>query len=202
MKDCKFRNYLTSNIDIDIHQVEECLSFQEIKNIKKGTFLLREGEICQHAYFVEHGLLRTFSIDDKGKEHLLQFAPEGWFIADHDSLYFKKPSLYFIQALEDSTIYQLNDNFFDHMASKNHAFSQFNTKLLHNHISQLQKRIIQLISATAEDRYLTFTHLYPDIPLRVPQTMVASYLGITPESLSRIRKELAQKNFYQKKNNL
>lgn len=195
MKDCKFRNYLTSNIDIDIHQLEQCLSFQEVKNFKKGVYLLQEGDICKYAYFVEKGLLRAYFIDDKGKEHLLQFAPEGWFIADHDSMYYRKPSAYFIQALEDTTAYQLNDDFFEHLARGNQAFSQFNTKLLHNHISHLQKRIIQLISATAEDRYLSFTQMYPDILLRVPQTMVASYLGITPESLSRIRKELALKNF-------
>ena len=71
---------------------------------------------------------------------------------------------------------------------------EFNNKLLHNHIRQLQNRINQLLSATAEERYLHFTKIYPDIFLRVPQLMVASYLGITPESLSRVRKELAQKN--------
>ncbi len=198
MKDCKFRNYLTSNIDIDIHQLEQCLSYQEVKTFKKGAHLLQEGDICKYAYFVEKGLLRTYYIDDKGKEHLLQFAPEGWFITDHDSMYYQKPSAYYIQALEDSTVHQLSNSFFEHLASQNQDFSQFNTRLLHNHISHLQRRIIQLISATAEDRYLSFTQMYPDILLRVPQTMVASYLGITPESLSRIRKDLALRNFYKK----
>ena len=134
-----------------------------------------------------------FYIDEKGKEHLLQFAPEGWFAADHESMYYRKASSYYIQALEDTTVYQLNDDFFEQLSLKDAAFSQMNQKLLHNHIHHLQKRIIQLIAFTAEERYKEFTRIYPDTLMRVPQTMVASYLGITPESLSRIRKDISQK---------
>lgn len=89
----------------------------------------------------------------------------------------------------------IDENFIQMLSKKISSFSGFNNKLLHNHIRHLQKRINLLLSASAEDRYLQFIATYPDILLRVPQTMVASYLGITPESLSRVRKELARKNF-------
>lgn len=193
MKNLNFKEYLTSNININLSQLESCLSYQQIKYFKKGDFLIKEGDICQYSYFVQEGILRVFYIDDKGKEHLLQFAPEGWFAADHESTYFRKASTYYIQALEDTTVYQLNDDFFEKLSLKDPVFTQFNEKLLHNHIHHLQKRIIQLIAKTAEERYVEFTKTYPDILMRVPQTMVASYLGITPESLSRIRKELTVK---------
>ena len=193
MKNLNFKEYLTSNIGINPSQLETCLSYQQIKYFKKGDFLVKEGDVCQYAYFVQEGILRVFYIDEKGKEHLLQFAPEGWFAADHESMYYRKASSYYIQALEDTTVYQLNDDFFEQLSLKDAAFSQMNQKLLHNHIHHLQKRIIQLIAFTAEERYKEFTRIYPDTLMRVPQTMVASYLGITPESLSRIRKDISQK---------
>jgi CRP-like cAMP-binding protein len=92
MKSLNFKEYLTSNININLTQLESCLSYQQIKYFKKGDFLIKEGDICQYSYFVQEGILRVFYIDDKGKEHLLQFAPEGWFAADHESTYFRKAS--------------------------------------------------------------------------------------------------------------
>lgn len=193
MKNLNFKEYLTTNINIDLNHLESCLYYQQIKYIKKGDFIVKEGDISQFAYFVQEGILRVFYIDDKGKEHLLQFAPEGWFASDHESNYFHTASTYYIQALEDTTVYQLDDSFFEQLSLKDASFNQFNQKLLHNHIHHLQKRIIQLIAFSAEERYVEFTKIYPDILMRVPQTMVASYLGITPESLSRIRKDLTLK---------
>lgn len=194
MKNTKPNEALSSSLNRHLFELESCLLSQQIKHIKKGEFLIKEGDICQYAYFVQQGILRTFYIDEKGKEHLLQFSPENWFAADHESLFYRKASSYYIQALEDSIVYQLDDDFFEQLSVKDPTYIQFNQKLLHNHIHQLQKRIIQLIAYTAEERYLEFTKNYPDILLRVPQAMVASFLGMTPESLSRIRKELSQKN--------
>src|SRR5690606_31768449 len=92
MRDCRLSTYLTSNTDIDIQALENCLLQQRRKSFKKGEFLLQEGDICKHSFFVERGLLRMYAIDAKGKEHLLQFAPEGWFMADHDSFYYSTPT--------------------------------------------------------------------------------------------------------------
>ncbi|HEY6975323.1 MAG TPA: Crp/Fnr family transcriptional regulator, partial [Chitinophagaceae bacterium] len=183
--------------NIDKVIVEELIKKCKSLQVNKGGFLLRQGETCKHSFYVEKGLLRYYSIDEKGKEHILQFAPEQWFVTDRESVYFNQPSHYFIQALENSSVVLLDENFITQLSQENKSFTEFNNRLLHNHIRHLQNRINQLLSATAEERYLDFIKIYPDLLLRVPQSMVASYLGITPESLSRVRKDLATKNFKQ-----
>jgi CRP-like cAMP-binding protein len=188
-------SYLSSNIKIDESEIEKMVVNCEKISVKKGTFLIQKGDVCRHSFFVESGLLRQYSIDKKGKEHIIQFAPENWFMTDRESVYFKQPSQYFIQAQEISNILLIDENFINQLSKKYPSFIAFNNMLLHNHIRNLQKRINQLLSATAEERYLDFIKVYPNLLLRVPQTMIASYLGITPESLSRVRKELALKNY-------
>lgn len=187
--------YLTSNLDIDPNELVSVLENCSVKEVVKDEYLLQPNEFCSAIFFVEKGLLRQFSLDEKGKEHILTFAPENWFVTDRESSYFNKPSRYFIQALENTRVAVLDDRFIQQMSQTFPTFSNFNTTLLHNNIRSLQNRINLLLSASAEDRYLQFIKMYPDILLRVPQSMVASYLGIAPESLSRVRRELAQKNF-------
>lgn len=194
MNNFKLGSFLTTNIDFDSSLLDKLLSKCHEKKVKKGEFLLYTGDSCKHSFFVESGLLRQYSIDEKGKEHILQFAPENWFVSDRESAYFNQPSKYFIQALEDSSVVLIDEQFILELSKMNEDFVGFNNQLLNNHIRHLQKRITQLLSATAEERYLDFIKIYPDITLRVPQTMIASYLGITPESLSRVRKDLALKN--------
>jgi len=174
MNNFKLTTFLTSNIDIDKHSIEALIENCKLLKVDKGSFLLRQGEICKYSFYVEQGLLRYYSIDEKGKEHILQFAPETWFVSDRESVYFNQPSHYFIQALEDSSVILLDENFITQLAQENKSFLQFNNKLLHNHIRHLQNRINQLLSATAEERYLDFIKIYPDLLLRVPQSMVAS----------------------------
>ena len=195
MNDFTLTTFLTTNTGIDTGVAEDIINKQKRMLVEKGELLLKEGEICRHSFFVEKGLLRYYSIDAKGREHIIQFAPEGWFVSDRESVYFNQPSQYFIQALEESRIIALDENFVSELAKQDPSFREFNNRLLHNHIRHLQRRINMLLSATAEERYLDFIKIYPDILLRVPQTMVASYLGIAPESLSRVRKDLAHKNF-------
>lgn len=165
-----------------------------IKMTKKGEYLLREGSYCHHSFFVKEGLLRQYSVDSGGKEHTIQFAPENWFVVDRNSVFFHQPSQYFIQAIEDSIVFFIEEQAIIDLSQKDKAFNEYNNLLLHNHIRHLQKRINMLLGASAEERYLDFTASYPDIMLRVPQSMVASYLGITPEGLSRVRKALAEKH--------
>ncbi len=167
----------------------------ERKSVKRGETLLRQGEGCYHTFFVAKGLLRAYTIDEYGKEHLLQFAPENWFISDRSSVLFDEVSEQFIDAVEDSEVILIETGFFEKLSEISPGFQRFNMYALNNHIRHLHKRINLLISASAEVRYMDFIRLYPDILLRVPQWMIASYLGITPESLSRVRKELARKNF-------
>lgn len=191
MNTFRFKTYLTGNINTTDALTQELLSHCNSKTVEKDSFLLREGEQIAHSFFVESGLLRQYSVDKKGKEHILQFAPENWFMSNRESEYLGQPSSYFIQAIEDSTILIIKKELIQQLSTSNAGFIDFNNRLLHKHIASLQKRVTQLQSASAKERYLDFIKVYPDILLRVPQTYVSSYLGITPESLSRIRKELA-----------
>lgn len=193
MNSFNLKTFLTSNVDIDEQTIKEHIEQLKKVRIKKGNFLLRQGDVCKHSFFVEEGLLKYYSIDDKGKQHILQFAPEGWFVVDRESMFFNQPSQYFIETLEDSVVTMMDEDVFAELSLQNKSFALFNNRLLHNHIRHLQNRINLLLSATAEERYLEFVKIYPDLLLRVPQTLVASYLGITPESLSRVRKDLATK---------
>jgi CRP-like cAMP-binding protein len=149
----------------------------------------------QSFFFVEKGLLRLYTIDDLGKEHVIQFAPENWIVSDRSSAYFNQPSDFYIDVVEDSEVVFLDKVFMDKASEQDLNFRHYFEKLLHNHIRHIQRRVSLLLGATAEQRYMDFIKLYPDLMLRVPQWMIASYLGITPESLSRVRKELAKKHF-------
>jgi len=188
-------NYLSEILKVPKEAISACTSFYTEKKVKKGEFLLREGEVCNGTYFVEKGLLRMYSIDKNGKEHIIQFAPETWLISDRSSLFFNENSSYFIDAVEDSEVLLLKNEFFQKLHIQFPETVESNDILLQKHIRNLQRRVNALLADTAEERYLDFIKMYPNLMLRVPQWMVASYLGITPESLSRVRKELARKNF-------
>ena len=191
----KFKAYLQKNTQIDDKQFESLSKQLKAQKIKKHTILLKPGEVCAHSFFVEKGLLKLYSVDDLGKEHVIQFAPENWIVSDRSSAYFNQPSDIFIDTVEDSEIVYLDKSFMETASEQDINFRYFFDKLLHNHIRHIQRRVSLLLGATAEQRYMDFIKLYPDLMLRVPQWMIASYLGITPESLSRVRKELAKKHF-------
>lgn len=190
-----FKNYLQKNAGVTDKEFE--LLARKLKSvpIEKGKLLLSPGEVCSHSFFVEKGLLRSYTIDPAGKEHIVQFAPENWIITDRSSTYFNEPSEFYIDAVETTTAVFIDPTFIADASDISKNFRLFNEKALHNHIRHLQKRITMLLSASAEQRYMNFIKLYPDLTLRVPQWMIASYLGIAPESLSRVRKELATRHF-------
>ena len=146
-------------------------------NVKKGEILQQKGDLNSKTYTVEKGLLRSYSIDEKGKEHIFMFAPENWLVADNSPT--EEPAELFIDALEDSTV---------HVGEKVFNEDNFSDKIM-KRLSVLQKRIIMLMSSSAIDRYEYFEKTYPQIVQRVSQKMIASFLGITPEALSRVKKE-------------
>lgn len=187
--------YLSKVFEVPAERLNLCSIHYEIKKIPKGEYLLQYGEICRNTFFVEKGLLRMYSIDKNGKEHIIQFAPENWLIGDRSSLYFSEKSNYYIEAVEDSEVSVLSRDFFNKLLEEFPNSIEKSDLVLQKHVKSLQDRINSLLGETAEERYLKFIKMYPDLLLRVPQWMVASYLGITPESLSRVRKELAKKNF-------
>jgi CRP-like cAMP-binding protein len=150
--------------------------------VKKGQIIQCKGDLDSKAYEVESGLLRSYSIDDKGKEHIYMFAPEDWLVADNCDA--KTPCELFIDALEDSVLI---------VSEKEATIQNANVYSLVKRLETLQSRIIKLMSSNALERYEHFIGTYPDITQRVPQRMIASYLGITPEALSRVRKVLSRR---------
>lgn len=190
-----FRNHLSQILGVPITSLEVCSTFYEIKVVKKNEIILREGEISDSTFFVEKGLLRMYSIDKAGKEHVIQFAPENWIISDTTSQLLNEKSRFYIEAIEESVVVITKDGFFENLSKVYPEVAEKNQRLMFNHIKSLQNRVNALISTTAEERYMDFLKKYPNLMLRAPQWMVASYLGITPESLSRVRKELANKKF-------
>ena len=187
-------HYLSEVLEIPVADVSMCGLHYTVKNFQKGELLLSAGEVCKSTYFVEEGLLRMFSTDQNGKEHIIQFAPEKWLMSDRSSLYFNEKSNYYIEAVENSKVLLLTPDFFRNLNVQFPGTIANNDLLLQKHIRNLQNRVNSLLSDTAQERYLDFIKMYPDLMQRVPQWMVASYLGITPESLSRVRKDLVKKN--------
>lgn len=187
-------DFLSGHTHLSSDQVTQLVEHLPVRKFRKKERILSEGEICRESIFVQKGLLRSYSIDQQGKEHIIQFAPENWLISDRSSIYFNEGAMFFIDAIEDTEGIMLPHHFFREAVEKYPSLAEFNEQLLQKHIRSLQFRINQLLGATAEERYLSFIELYPDLLLRVPQWMIASYLGITPESLSRVRKELAKRH--------
>lgn len=190
-----FKKYLIEKGGLSETDYLQVQPFISLKNVSKSDFLLKEGDVCSHFFFVEKGLLRLYALNDEGKENILQFATENWIVSDRGSVYFQQPSTYYIDAVEETLVVMLDEDFINEVSKINVDFRRKNEQLLQKHIRQLYKRISQLLGASAKRRYLDFVQMYPDIMLRVPQWMIASYLGVTPESLSRVRKALAEENF-------
>ncbi|MFK7798557.1 MAG: Crp/Fnr family transcriptional regulator [Aureispira sp.] len=153
----------------------------KIKNVAKGQLLQQSGALNSKIYHVKSGLLRSYFIDKKGKEHIFMFAPEGWVIADNVSP--TTPTTLFIDALENSIVW----------VTEKDIEKETNGKKLIKRIEVLQKRIIQLMSSSALERYEDFIQTYPDLSQRIPQRMIASYLGVTPEALSKVKGERTKK---------
>jgi CRP-like cAMP-binding protein len=159
------------------------------RTMEKGEFLVREGEIPKYAAFTCKGFLRSYVIDNKGKEHIIQFAPENWWISAKPAHLRETPSSVFIDAIEDSEVLLIDRNGHITMLEKVHGYATAFHAGIQKRGEVKEKRIVNSLSATAEERYNDFLKDYPTIAQRVPQHMLASYLGITPETISRIRRK-------------
>jgi CRP-like cAMP-binding protein len=181
-----------SDKSISQNEIESLRNRITIKHATKGTVLVHKGDLDIKTYFVQKGCLRSYATDEKGKEHIFMFAPEGWIMSDIEANTNHSPSELFIDVLEDSVLEVFDRELFTALAQMPVSQSLLTQERLMRRISVLQKRIIMLMSASAMERYQSFIKTYPNIVQRVPQKMIASYLGITPEALSRIRGEIAK----------
>jgi CRP-like cAMP-binding protein len=169
-------------------------SLLKLKKIKKKAYLLQEGDVSRHQYFVNKGCLRTYTIDEKGMEHIIQFAIEDWWTGDMYSFLTQTPARFTIDALEDSELLCLEKNALEELYTRVPKFERFFRHLLQNAFIALQERIVANLSQPADERYCTFITKYADMEKRLPLKQIASYLGITPESLSRIRSNYIKVN--------
>lgn len=164
------------------------------KPLAAGAFLQRAGDVARHAAFVASGCLRSYVIDAKGKEHIVQFAPETWWLADTESLAGGVPARFFFEAIEDSTLLLIDGPSHQRVVERVPGYGAAMRTGLQRHAAAKDHRIVSALSATAEERYLAFLETYPSIAQRVPQKMLASYLGVSPETLSRVRHKLSRRS--------
>ncbi len=182
---------ISKRVSLTAEEFERIKPFFIPKKIRKRQFLLNAGDACQYSNFVEKGLLRAYSIDDSGHEHVVQFAPEDWWVTDMCSFLSGDPAIYNIEAIEDSELLQLTKKTMDEMLEQQPKMERYFRLLAQNSLIVMQRRIVGTLSLSAEEKYKRMMQLYPNILQRAPQQHIASFLGITPETLSRVRKQVS-----------
>jgi CRP-like cAMP-binding protein len=182
---------IVKTISISDEEFEYCKTLFIPKRLRKKQYLLQEGDICKYTAFVEKGILRTYTVDNKGAEHILQFAQEGWWMADLYSFLTNEPSLFNMEALENCELLLITKPCWDTLLDKIPLFERYFRILIQNNLIATQRRLMGTMSETAEEKYIKLVKAQPDCIQRVPQHMIASYLGITRETLSRIRSQIA-----------
>lgn len=160
---------------------------------RKRQYVLQEGDVCNQFNFIVRGCLRMYKVDAKGNTHILQFAAENWWLSNIGSFHELQPSELNIDALEDTMVLQISHANLLLLYTKAPKFDRIFRVLIENSFVSLQKRLLQNISSTAEERYVAFQDNYAHLTNRLPQTQIASFLGITPEFLSRLRNKQARK---------
>lgn len=187
------KEHIGRRIQLTKDEFDACTRFFSLRKLKKRQFLLQEGEVCKSIAFVNNGCLRAYTVDHKAEEHIIQFAIADWWISDLNSYLAGKPATYTIDALQDSEVLLLERSGRDQLLESVPKMERFFRLLQESNYIATHRRINETLSSSAEERYLTFLKTYPALVEQVPQSQIASYLGITPQSLSRIRKELSQK---------
>jgi len=163
------------------------------RKIKRRQFILQEGDVCKHYTYVAQGCFRKFYVDEKGIERNLQFVAENDWVLEIDSFYNEVPSRVYVEAIEPSVVLQIKRPDLIFLYQNTSKSDKYFRVMTENRFAQQENRILEAISSTAEERYLSFIKQYPNLLSRLPSTQIASYLGITPEFLSKIRKDISKK---------
>ena len=176
---------------IDLNEGELLIfkQYTDTLHLKKKEFITREDTVCRNLYFVEKGCLRMFFVNKKGVEQITQFALDGWWISDYQSFINNSPSDYTIQAIEDSRVISIDNQNLEILLSKIPRMERYFRIMMQKAVAGAQLRSKLLYEMSKEEFYVHFSTSFPEFMLRVPQYMIASYLGLTPEYLSELRKK-------------
>ncbi len=184
---------ISKHIQLTKDEAEYFTSLLKEKAFKKKQFYLQENEICLHSVFVINGCLRGYTIDENGFEHILQFAPADWWIADMYSLISQKPGNLNIDAIEDTNVLLLSRSDEEKLFINVPKFERFFRIITENSLVSSRQRLLDNMSLTAQQRYAAFCHHYPMLIEHLPQKLVASYIGVTPEFLSKVKADYFRK---------
>ena len=190
-----FRKYITEKTSVPLNE-EEFELIKKVylpKRIRRRQYLLQEGEVCRQMAFIVKGAMRQYAVDQDGEDNIINFGIENWWMSDRESFLMETPSKYNIDAQEDSDVLLVTKEANEDLRNRIPAMQQLFRMLDEKHYIASQKRIKAAISLTAEERYNELMNTYPEFLQRFPQHMIASYLGISPETLSTIRKPSSQK---------
>lgn len=184
--------YFSKLLPLDSDEIEAVKAAFIERKIKRRQFILQEGDVCKLNTFVVEGCFRMYFVDENGKEHNIQFAVENWWIGDIGSFHSEEPSKLYIEAIENSVILQIKKQDQLDLFVNYPKFNQIFRVFTENALVAFQRRVLQNISSTAEERYLDFVKRYPYFFNRISNVQIASFLGVTPEFLSTIRKKIAK----------
>jgi len=184
---------IQQKVTLSQDELETIRHFFIPKKVRKRQYVLNAGDIARHLIFVEKGLLRSFSVDESGQEHGMQFATEGWWIGDVGSFLSGEEALYNIEALEEAELLLMTKSSMDELINELPRMERYFRLLMQETMIALQRRLRIVQTRSAEQCYLQFMDARPDVVNRAPQQYIALYLGITPETLSRVRKQIAER---------
>lgn len=179
--------YFDRYLALDERERKALKERSRVRRLKKRGFILQEGEVCRSYNYVVEGCLRMYEIDVKGVEHNLQFALENEWIVDIGSFHAEKPSSLFIETLEPSTVVCIEHADLLHLYTAHPKFDRNFRVIIEDQFVELQQRVLRRNASSAEQRYAHFVERHPDLAKRVPNVHIASYMGVTPEFLSRLR---------------
>lgn len=189
MSDYQILKNIEGRISLNDSEREYLESSLILREVLKKETVLKQGQICKNLYFVEYGSFRAFNIDQNGRESTIMFAVKDWWITDMDCFVNRKPALLSIEALETSGIFEWSFEWLEGLYEKIPKFERFFRILFQNSYIREQRRALYNISMTTEDRYRQFVNSYPAIVEKITQKQIASYLGVTPEFLSSIKRK-------------
>ena len=182
-----FNQYTRRYIELTDEDLERIESVCIYKKLRKQQYLLQEGDVWRFHAFIAKGCLRTYSIDEKGVEHIVGFGISNWWVGDLESLKSNTPSKFNIDAVDDSEVILIPDRDYNKLVTEVPAFNKMIITIHDRSFMAAQRRILSFISHSAEEKYLAFLEMYPGFADIIPKNMIASFLGITRETLSRIR---------------